>query len=92
MAGNRNDTAVDDSEAIMTPKARLSKGVVGRRQASAMAMLGAVRRHAICVRYPEYVRERGAECHVKTMYLRPVHVRVWNKAPFGQDDDELADA
>ena len=35
----RSDTVVDDYEAIMTPTARLSKGVVGRMQASAMAML-----------------------------------------------------
>ena len=92
MAENRNDTVVDDSEAIMTPKARLRKGVVGRMQGCMMAMLEAVRRHGICMCYPEYVRERGAECHVKTTYLHPVHMRVWNKAPFGQDDDELADA
>ena len=39
IAGNRNDTVVDDFEAIMTPTARLSKGVMGRMQGSAMVML-----------------------------------------------------
>ena len=50
---NRNDTVVDDFEAIMRPKARLSKGVVGRVQVSKMAIPEAGRMHIICERYPE---------------------------------------
>ena len=39
MAQNRNVAVVDDFEAIMIPKARLRKGMVGRMQPSAIAML-----------------------------------------------------
>jgi hypothetical protein len=37
MAADRNVAVVDGLEAIMRPKARLSKGIVGTMQASAMA-------------------------------------------------------
>ena len=53
MAENRNDTVVGDFETIMRPKARLSKGMVGREQASTMVMLEAGKKHVICKRYPE---------------------------------------
>ena len=76
MAENRNDTVVGDFEAIMRPKARLSKGVVGMMQTSTMAMLEARRGHGTCKCYPELVRERGGECHIKTTYNCPVRVRV----------------
>ena len=89
MAENRNDTVVDGREAIMRPKARSSKDMASRMQASAMAMLEAGRRHGICKRYPEWVRERGGECHIKTTYhCREGQSIIWIKVPFGQDDDE----
>jgi hypothetical protein len=37
MAADRNVAVVDGLEAIMRPKARLRKGIVGTMQASAMA-------------------------------------------------------
>ena len=53
MTEHSNDIMVDNFEAIMTPKARLSKGMVGRVQASVMAMPQAGRRHGICKGYSE---------------------------------------
>ena len=53
MAENRNDTVVGDFEAIMRPKARLSKGVVGVTQTGTMPILEAGRRHGIFKCYPE---------------------------------------
>jgi hypothetical protein len=44
MVKDRNVAAVVDFEAIMRPEVRLSKGMVGRMQASAMAVLKAGRK------------------------------------------------
>ena len=66
---------VDDFEAIMIPKARLSEGIVGRMRASAMT-LTAGRKHGI---YKYYLNgseaARRGECQHKTTYLCVIRVQ-----------------
>ena len=91
MAENRNDTVVDGPEARMRPKARSSKGMVSRMQASAMATPEAGRRHGICKRYPEWVRKRGRDIsrpRTIVSFVCEGQRIIWIKVPFGQDDDE----
>lgn len=69
MAENRNVAVVDGFEAVMKPKARLSKGMVCRMQASVMAMLKAGTKpdsHGIHKCHLERARERGGECQHKS--------------------------
>ena len=82
MAKDRNVAAVDDFEAIMKPEVRLGKGMVGRTQASAMAMLKAGESLTVTeymdACYPAWVRERGGKCQHRTMYLCPKCI-LWSE-------------
>ena len=84
MAKDRNVAAVDDFEAIMKPEVRLGKGMVGRTQASAMAMLKAGESLTVT----EYM---DAILHGSEKGEGNVNTELYTSVPsvsFGQSNDE----
>ena len=85
----------ESSNVAVVDGPRLSKGLVGRMQASALAMLKAGRKHGICKFYPEWVREREGNVDTRPRTFVPFMCEgqniFWTKIPFGQSDDEPGD-
>ena len=92
MAEHSNDTVMDDFEAIMTPKARLSKGMVGRVQASTMAMLQAGEGMAYVKATLNRSEKEEGNVISRPRTIGPIVCEgqsiIWIKVPFGQGDDE----